>query len=164
MTASVSGARGRGEGTDVNWTSTHVSAGNRLVLESGGDTTLKGAVLNGRQVIGKVGGDLNIESLQERSSERSRDISLGGSVTAGLGVSGSVSFSQQKIASDWASVTERSGIQAGDGGFQIDVKGHTSLKGAAIVSTQQAVRDGANSLTTRTLSTEDIVNYADYKA
>ncbi|WP_338862083.1 hemagglutinin repeat-containing protein [Mycetohabitans rhizoxinica] len=164
VTASVSGARGRGEGIDVNWTSTHVSAGNRLVLESGGDTTLKGAVLNGRQVIGKVGGDLNIESLQERSSERSRDISLGGSVTAGLGVSGSVSFSQQKIASDWASVTERSGIQAGDGGFQIDVKGHTSLKGAAIASTQQAVRDGANSLATRTLSTEDIVNYADYKA
>ncbi|MEJ2769488.1 hemagglutinin repeat-containing protein [Mycetohabitans sp. B46] len=164
VTASVSGARGRGEGTDVNWTSTYVSAGNRLVLESGGDTTLKGAVLNGRQVIGKVGGDLNIESLQERSSERSRDISLGGSVTAGLGVSGSVSFSQQKIASDWASVTERSGIQAGDGGFQIDVKGHTSLKGAAIASTEQAVRDGANSLTTRTLSTEDIVNYADYKA
>ncbi|WP_338859832.1 hemagglutinin repeat-containing protein [Mycetohabitans rhizoxinica] len=164
VTASVSGARGRGEGTDVNWTSTHVSACNRLVLESGGDTTLKGAVLNGRQVIGKVGGDLSIESLQERSSERSRDISLGGSVTAGLGVSGSVSFSQQKIASDWASVTERSGIQAGDGGFQINVKGHTSLKGAAIASTQQAVRDGANSLTTRTLSTEDIVNYADYKA
>ncbi|CBW75270.1 Hemagglutinin-like protein [Mycetohabitans rhizoxinica HKI 454] len=164
VTASVSGARGRGEGTDVNWTSTHVSAGNRLVLESGGDTTLKGAVLNGRQVIGEVGGDLSIESLQERSSERSRDMSLGGSVTAGLGVSGSVSFSQQKIASDWASVTERSGIQAGDGGFQINVKGHTSLKGAAIASTQQAVRDGANSLTTRTLSTEDIVNYADYKA
>jgi filamentous hemagglutinin len=44
VTASVSGARGRGEGTDVNWTSTHVSAGNRLVLESGGDTTLKGIV------------------------------------------------------------------------------------------------------------------------
>ncbi|MCG1042468.1 hemagglutinin repeat-containing protein [Mycetohabitans sp. B8] len=164
VTASVSGARGWGEGTDVNWTSTHVSAGNRLVLESGGDTTLKGAVLSGRQVIGEVGGDLSLESLQGRSSERSRDISLGGSVTAGLGVSGSVSFSQQKMASDWASVTERSGIQAGDGGFQINVKGHTSLKGAAIASTQQAVHDGANSLTTRTLSTEDIVNYAEYKA
>ncbi|MCF2133970.1 MULTISPECIES: hemagglutinin repeat-containing protein [Mycetohabitans] len=164
VTANVSGARGWGEGTDVNWTPTHVSAGNRLVLESGGDTTLKGAMLSGRQVIGEVGGDLSIESLQERSSERSRDISLGGSVTAGLGVSGSVSFSQQKIASDWASVTERSGIQAGDGGFQINVKGHTSLKGAAIASTQQAVHDGANSLTTCTLSTEDIVNYAEYNA
>ncbi|MCG1054766.1 hemagglutinin repeat-containing protein [Mycetohabitans sp. B5] len=164
VTANVSGARGWGEGTDVNWTPTHVSAGNRLVLESGGDTTLKGAVLSGRQVIGEVGGDLHLESLQERSSERSRDMSLGGSVTAGLGVAGSVSFSQQKIASDWASVTERSGIQAGDGGFQINVKGHTSLKGAAIASTQQAVHDGANSLTTRTLSTEDIVNYAEYNA
>ncbi|MCG1018703.1 MULTISPECIES: hemagglutinin repeat-containing protein [Burkholderiaceae] len=164
VTANVSGARGWGEGTDVNWTPTHLSAGNRLVLESGGDTTLKGAVLSGRQVIGEVGGDLHLESLQERSSERSRDMSLGGSVTAGLGVSGSVSFSQQKIASDWASVTERSGIQAGDGGFQINVKDHTSLKGAAIASTQQAVHDGANSLTTRTLSTEDIVNYAEYNA
>ncbi|NRO97878.1 hypothetical protein GWC77_18300 [Paraburkholderia sp. NMBU_R16] len=164
VTANASGSRGRADGTDVTWTNTHVSAGKKLILESGGDTTLRGAMASGEQVVAHVGGDLNIESLQDVSGYRSKDQSIGGSVTAGAGVSASANIGQQKMKSDFASVMEQSGIKAGDAGFQIDVKGNTDLKGGAITSTEKAVADDVNSLVTATLTTSDIENRAEYNA
>ncbi|MHC6053877.1 two-partner secretion domain-containing protein [Ralstonia solanacearum] len=164
VTANASASRGKGEGSDVSWTNTHVSAGNTLTLESGGNTNLKGAVAAGKQVIANVGGDLNIESLQDTSKYHSKDQSISGSVTVGYGFSGSASASQQKIDSDFASVTEQSGIKAGDKGFQVNVRGNTDLKGAVIASTDKAVQDGVNSLTTATLTQSEIHNRAEYSA
>ncbi|HBO37722.1 MAG TPA: hypothetical protein DD638_03575, partial [Pasteurellaceae bacterium] len=51
-------------------------------------------------------------------------------VTVGYGVSASGSYSQSKMNADYASVTEQSGIYAGDEGYQINVNNHTDLKGA----------------------------------
>ena len=164
VTANASASRGEGNGHDVTWTNTHVNAGNQLKLESGGDTNLKGAVASGKQVVADVGGNLNMESLQDTSTFHSKDQSIAGSVTVGYGFSGSASASQQKIDSDYASVTEQSGIKAGDGGFQVNVKGNTDLKGAVIASTDKAVQEGTNSLTTGTLTTSEIHNHADYSA
>ncbi|MGA4213175.1 hemagglutinin repeat-containing protein [Ralstonia nicotianae] len=164
VTANASASRGKGEGSDVSWTNTHVSAGNTLTLESGGNTNLKGAVATGKQVVANVGGDLNIESLQDTSTYHTKDQSIGGSVTVGFGFSGSANFSQQKIDSDFASVTEQSGIKAGDRGFQVNVHGNTDLKGAVIASTDKAVQDGVNSLTTATLTQSEIHNRAEYSA
>ncbi|MEI7429869.1 MAG: hypothetical protein WCL27_05385 [Betaproteobacteria bacterium] len=80
-------------------------------------------------------------------------------------MSGSVSASQSKIKSDFASVGEQTGIKAGDGGFQVDVKGNTDLKGAVIASTDKAVLDNKNSFTTGgTLTTSDLQNKAEYSA
>ncbi len=164
VTANASASRGKGEGSDVSWTNTHVSAGNTLTLESGGNTNLKGAVATGKQVVANVGGDLNIESLQDTSTYHTKDQSIGGSVTVGFGFSGSANFSQQKIDSDFASVTEQSGIKAGDRGFQVNVRGNTDLKGAVIASTDKAVQDGVNSLTAATLTQSEIHNRAEYSA
>nr|CUV13269.1 protein of unknown function [Ralstonia solanacearum] len=95
VTANASGSRGKGDGSDVSWANTHVSAGNTLTLESGGNTNLLGAVDNGKQVVANVGGDLNIESLQDTSKYYSKYQSISGSVTVGYGFSASPS--QQKI-------------------------------------------------------------------
>ncbi|WP_116791226.1 hemagglutinin repeat-containing protein [Achromobacter dolens] len=164
VTANASIGRGKGEGKDVTWTNSHVTAGERLILGSGGDTRLRGAVASGRQVMADVGGNLSIESLQDTSTFRSKDTNVGGSVTVGAGFSGSVNLSQQKIHSDYASVTEQSRIEAGEGGFQIKVRDNTDLRGAAITSSEKAVRDGFNTLTTGTLTTSDISNHAEYSA
>ncbi|MHA6913334.1 hemagglutinin repeat-containing protein [Ralstonia pseudosolanacearum] len=59
---------------------------------------------NGKQVVANVGGDLNIESLQDTSKYHSKDQSVSGSVTAGYGFSGSASPSQQKIYQGRAAV------------------------------------------------------------
>src|SRR5690606_21766313 len=136
LTANASASRGDGDSQDITWSNTHISAGNRLTLESGGDTTLRGAVASGEQVVAAIGGNLAIDSLQDIHTFRSKDQSVGGSVTVGGGASGSLNVGQQKIDSDYASVTEQSGIKAGDGGFDIRVEGNTDLKGAVIASNQ----------------------------
>ncbi len=165
VTANAATARGNADGHDVTWTNSHVNAGNALLIESGGDTTLRGGVASGNRVAVDIGGDLNIESLQDTSTYRSKSQSASGSVTVGYGFSGSASASQQKVNSDYASVTEESGIKAGDKGFQVNVGGDTSLKGAVIASTDEAVRNGANQFqTTGQLTLNDIENRANYKA
>ncbi|KFD00402.1 putative heme utilization/adhesion exoprotein [Rahnella aquatilis CIP 78.65 = ATCC 33071] len=55
------------------------------------------------------------------------------------------------------SVTEQSGIFAGDGGFDITAGGHTQLDGAVIASTGPADK---NSLDTGTLGFSDTGNKA----
>nr|WP_232924766.1 hemagglutinin repeat-containing protein [Pseudomonas cichorii] len=161
--------QGKSDGDDVTQSNTHIKAGNVATLESGGDTSLKGAEVIADQVKAKVGGDLNIESLQDSSTYKSKQVS--GSVGVSIcippfcvGTSGSASFNQQKMQSEYASVSQQSGIKAGDGGFQVDVKGNTGLVGAVIASSDQAVVDGKNILTTGTLTSSDIKNKAEYEA
>lgn len=55
-------------------------------------------------------------------------------------MSGSLNAARSSVDGNYASVNEQSGIKAGDGGFQINVKGNTDLKGAKIASTDKAVR------------------------
>ncbi|MCV9916874.1 hemagglutinin repeat-containing protein, partial [Burkholderia pseudomallei] len=170
FTAGVAGNRGNANGDSTAWTNTHVAAGNTLTIQSGGDTNLKGAVVSGKQVVANVGGNLNVESLQDTDHYDSKQQSAGVSVSVCVppicygssSVSGNIS--QQKMHSDYAAVAEQSGIKAGDGGYQVDVKGNTDLKGGVIASSDKAVQDGVNSLTTATLTYSDIQNHASYDA
>ncbi|WP_186260527.1 hemagglutinin repeat-containing protein, partial [Burkholderia gladioli] len=147
FTAGVAGNRGNADGDSSTWTNTHVSAGNELAIQSGGDTNLKGAVASGKQVVADVGGNLNIESLQDKDHYDSKQQSAGISAsvcapplcTGKSSVAGGIG--QTKMNSDYTSVIEQSGIKAGDGGFQVDVKGNTDLKGGVVASSDKAVQD-----------------------
>ena len=164
VTASASAARGKSDGQDTTYSNTRIEAGNTLRLQSGGDTTLKGAVVAGRAVQADIGGNLSIESLQDSSQYASKQQSLGASVTVGAGFSGSISASKSNANGNFASVTEQSGLKAGDGGFTVNVKGNTDLKGAVIESSTKAVQDNKNTFTTGTLTFSDLQNKADYQA
>jgi filamentous hemagglutinin len=163
-------ARGKADGTDVIFRNTHIEGGNGVTLISGGDTTLKGATISAPTVSGLIGGDLTIASLQDISSYASKQSgsSIGvslcippfctgiSSVTGGL--------SRSTVDGAFASVTETSGIRAGDGGFQLIVGGNTSLEGGVIASSDKAVTDNKNLLQTATLTTLDLVNRDFYEA
>lgn len=165
INASASQGRGNADGSDVNWINTHVIAANQLTLKSGGDTNLIGADATGKQVTADIGGDLNIQSLQDTSRYDSKQKDMGGGVSIGFGIwSASVNFSKSKVNSDYASVVQQSGIKAGDDGFNVKVVGNTDLKGAVIASTDKAVEDNRNSFSAAQLTTSDINNWADYKA
>ena len=60
----ASRASGQADGTDTTNTNTHIVAGNAARIRSGGDTTLKGATVSGKEVAADVSGNLAIESLQ----------------------------------------------------------------------------------------------------
>ncbi|UXA59143.1 hemagglutinin repeat-containing protein [Xanthomonas prunicola] len=106
ITASASSSRGKADGEDVTQRNSHLSAGKTATIISGNDTTLKGAVLSADTVLADIGGDLNIESLQDTSTYASKDKAVGGSVTFGVGFSASASYSSNKVNGDFASVTE----------------------------------------------------------
>ncbi|HZK25093.1 MAG TPA: hemagglutinin repeat-containing protein [Oscillospiraceae bacterium] len=162
--------RGKSDGSDSAWSNTELEAGRQVNLESGQDTELKGAVVKGEQVTAKVGGNLTLESLQDTSTYTSKN--SGSSIGASLCIPGfcagastvSGSLNSSKVKGDYASVTEQSGIKAGDGGFQIEVQGHTDLTGAIIASSDSAVENNLNRLETNTLAFSDISNFANAKA
>ncbi|MDT3312751.1 hemagglutinin repeat-containing protein [Pseudomonas sp. rhizo66] len=162
--------RGMADGDDVTHTNTYIKGGNSVKLESGGDTNIKGGVVSADQVKVNVGGDLNIESQQDTSTYTSKQLSANIGVNicvppicAGMStISGGIAA--QNMNSEYASVSEQSGIKAGNGGFQVEVKGNTDLVGAVIASTDKAVADGKNTLSTGTLTTSDIKNKAEYDA
>jgi filamentous hemagglutinin len=163
VTASASAGRGSQAGDDVTQRNAHVSAGGTASLRSGADTSLQGAVVQGATVQAEVGGNLNITSLQDTSTYAAKQQSAGASLTVGAGSGGSFNAAKSSTQSSFASVTEQSGIKAGDGGFQVSVGQNTDLKGGVIASTQAAVDQGKNSFTTGgNLSTTDIQNSASY--
>ncbi|WP_166520632.1 hemagglutinin repeat-containing protein, partial [Xylella fastidiosa] len=164
LTAHASTSTGSGQSTDVTWSNSHVGGGNLLTIEAGGDVLMKGAIGTAKHVIADIAGNLTIQSLQDTHHYRSKDRSLGGSLTAGAGFSGSANLNNQTIRSDYASVTQQSGLFTGDGGYDITVGGQTHLIGGAITSNSTAIHNGLNSLDTGTLILQNIENRANYTA
>ncbi|MBV6323877.1 hemagglutinin repeat-containing protein [Duganella sp. HSC-15S17] len=166
----VSQARGKADGDDIGYTNSHVTAGSQVNLSSGGDTTLKGGVIAAPTVVADIGGDLNIESLQDSSKFNSKQSSSGlnaslcippfcyGASTVG----GSIGKSH--VDGDFLSVLEQSGIKAGEGGFQVAVAGNTDLKAGLLSSSQTAIDRGSNVLVTGSLTTSDLQNKDHYDA
>jgi filamentous hemagglutinin len=108
---------------------------------------------------------LNIESLQDTATYAEKNQQVGASGMIGAGMSGSANYAKSSINSNYASVTEQSGLKAGDGGFTVNVAGNTDLKGGAITSTQAAIDQNKNSFQTGgTLTTSDIENKASFEA
>ena len=167
---SISGSKSKGE-VDANSTSYNestVKAEKNLDFTSGKDTNIKGGKLSGEKVTGSVGGDLNIESKQDKNSYEEKNSSAGFGIGMPVsdkdsanktGIFGSAGKSN--VDSKYESVTDQSGIYAGKEGFDINVGENTDLKGGIISS--EAEKD-KNKISTGTLTYEDIKNKADYKA
>ena len=162
ISASGNASKGSESGNGTQHNETTIDAGNRISMNSGDDTTIAGAQVSGNSVVADIGGDLSISSLQDSDYYDSQQKSISGGASFSFGTmtgSGSISASNDKMSSDYSSVTEQSGIFAGDGGFDITVGGHTQLDGAVIAGTSSADK---NHLDTGTLGFSDIWNKAEY--
>lgn len=161
--ASVNAAKGSEKGNGTEWTETTLDSGKTVTINSGRDTVLNGAQVNGNRIIADVGHDLLISSQQDTSKYDSKQTSVaaGGSFTFGsMTGSGYIAASRDKMKSRFDSVAEQTGMFAGDGGFDITVGRHTQLDGAVIASTATPDK---NHLDTGTLGFSDLHNEADYK-
>jgi filamentous hemagglutinin len=165
FTGSVSAGKGNGNGHETTYTNTHVAGTDSVSIKSGSDTNVKGATVEGKQVTANVGGNLNVQSLQDTATYAEKTQQIGASGMIGAGGSGSANFAKSSINSNYASVTEQSGLKAGDDGFTVNVQGNTALVGGAITSTQAAIDNNKNSFQTGgTLTTSDIENKASFEA
>ncbi|MGG7761114.1 hemagglutinin repeat-containing protein [Klebsiella aerogenes] len=160
VSASANAGKGHEKGNSLTHNETTLSAGERVTIVSGRDTTLTGAQVSGHQVTMDVGRNLTLTSEQDSDNydSKQRSGSLGASGSMGGG-SGSLNLSQSKMHSTWASVEAQTGIFAGEGGFDVKVGGHTQLNGSVLASTAAAE---LNRLDTGTLGFRDIKNYAEY--
>ena len=163
FTAGGNVGKGYGNGDSVTHRHSHIGEkGSQTLIQSGGDTIIKGAQVcgTGVQVNAK---NLSIQSVQDSETYQSKQQNGNVQVTVGYGFSASGSYSQSKIKADHASVTEQSGIYAGEDGYQIKVGNHTDLKGGIITSSQSAEDEGKNRFQTATLTHSDIQNYSRYE-
>ncbi|MCG5076749.1 hemagglutinin repeat-containing protein [Paraburkholderia tagetis] len=162
VSAAMSNAHGDANSDAAIQNASHVNAANSTTIISGGDTNITGSQVNGKQVIADVGGNLNISSVQDTTTSAAHQSSVGGGFSISTtGGSASVTAQKGHADGDYAQVNEQAGINAGDGGFDINVKGNTGLTGAVISSTADAKK---NSLSTGTLTFSDIENHSHYSA
>ncbi|MBN3751326.1 filamentous hemagglutinin N-terminal domain-containing protein [Paraburkholderia sp. Tr-20389] len=162
VSASMSNAHGDANSNAAIQNASHVNGTNSVTVVSGSDTNVIGSQINGGTVNAAVGGNLNIQSVQDTTVSTAHQSSAGGGFSVSQG-GGSASFSAQNGHADlnYAGVNEQAGINAGNGGFDINVEGNTGLTGAVISSTADASK---NSLSTGTLTWRDIQNQSHYDA
>lgn len=163
VSASMSRAHGDGNSDAAMQNNSHVTGANSVTMISGGDTNVIGSNVSGRTVTADVGGNLNMRSVQDTTVSSAHQSSVGGGISVSTMGGGSASFSSShgNANGDYAGVNEQAGIQAGEGGFNVNVKGNTDLTGAAIASTADPSK---NTLTTGTLTYRDIENHSTYNA
>ncbi|WP_182912034.1 hemagglutinin repeat-containing protein [Sphingomonas cavernae] len=162
--AGFSASQGRSQSSESSQINTQVSAGKTLAIRSDGDTTLKGAVAEGRDVIADVGGNFTIESVQDVASRNNSSLGISAGISfspkpgqSAFGANAGLSLGDGKGNS--AVVAEQSALIAREGSADIDVAGTTTLKGSLIAAIDEAGRDsGQLSLETGRL---DVGNIAD---
>ena len=127
---------------------------------------MPGGIISGNTIIGNVGGNLTVVSMQDtsyyNSSQESASITASGgwNINTWSGRGGvAVNLAYQHIENKYQSVgDEQAGIKAGDGGFTLTVGGQTTLVGAVISSSEAAVANGLNYFSTNGLHLQDLLN------
>ena len=161
--ASANAAKQKGNTKVTTHTGTTVVGSDSVAITSEKDTHISGSKVIGKSVTADVGGNLSIESLQDTKTYVGESSNKGFSVSTNAGSLSNVSISSSngKMKSDYASVTNQAGIYAGDGGFIINTAEKTSLTGAVIDS---AADSNKNKLYTKLLDVKDIENMTEYTA
>lgn len=158
------GNKGKGYTDAEQTTYRHSHVGSKdgpTVVMSGGDTNIKGAQVTGKGITVRAA-NLNIESLQDTADYHSRQQNIKGQVTVGYGASASGDYSKSKINAEHRSVSEQSGLFAGDDGFDVQVGGHTQLTGGIITASQSAEEQGKNRFQSGSISQIDLHNISKY--
>jgi filamentous hemagglutinin len=148
--ASVNIGRGELDRTGTQQQEAYLYAGRDLNFESGRDTTIAGARLEGENVYGDVGRNLTVSSVPDTGKVNGKEYDVSATVTVGYGVSvsGSVGYGQTTGKTDW--VDTQTAIIGRD---RVDIRteDHTQIDGAVIAS-----QTGNLKLDTDTLGFRDI--------
>ena len=162
--------------SDLWWSNSQALTGDGTIsITSGGDTTVKGANIQGSDVVWDIGGALTAESLQDEhhSSNSSKGFNVGlsvsgisalhvpalGSPMSKPGVGPSAGYNRGKGSSDAAWVNNQTTII---GTNSVDITADTThVKGAVIANITEGGTDGGNlAINTNSFTYEDIHDYS----
>ena len=153
--------KGYGNGDETSYVASHVGdSQSKTVVKAGGDVILAGSQVKGKGVELDAE-NLKIESLQDKSSYRGKQMNASASVTVGYGFAAGGSFNKSKVNTDYASVNEQAGIFAGNDGYDINVKNKVSSIGGAIISSAPKEK---NQMTAQDFEYSNIQNYSNAKS
>ena len=153
--------KGYGNGDETTYVASHVGdSQSKTMVKAGGDVTLAGSQVKGKGVELDAE-NLKIESLQDKSSYRGKQMNASASVTVGYGFAAGGSFNKSKVNTDYASVNEQAGIFAGNDGYDINVKNKVSSIGGAIISSAPKEK---NQMTAQDFEYSNIQNYSNAKS
>ena len=182
MGGGIGGGMSKDRSRSSTYNNSSLSA-DTINLASSKDTNIQGANIHGAKATNlNVGGNLNVASLQDRHTEKSVgvDVSLSyvkdddphapsnevgtvgkttfsvASAGTGKGSSSKGSLNAHASRGNYQAVTNQTSITGGR--VTINTQGNTHLKGALIKGEE------ATSITTATLTAEDIQNRADYNS
>lgn len=131
-----------------------------LKLNTQKDLNIKGGNLAVNHLQASIKGDMNLESLANTHTKEYKDFSLGAS---GNGSNFKPSFASSPSDSSTSIVKTQSGINAKDS-LQMNVEGHTDLKGAYINVEDKEEHPITSTFKTNTLSSTFITNSSDMKS
>ena len=161
ITLGANYGKGYGNGDETTYVASHVGdSQSKTVVKAGGDVTLAGSQVKGKGVELDAE-NLKIESLQDKSSYRGKQMNASASVTVGYGFAAGGSFNKSKVNTDYASVNEQAGIFAGNDGYDINVKNKVSSIGGAIISSAPKEK---NQMTAQDFEYSNIQNYSNAKS
>ena len=161
ITLGANYGKGYGNGDETTYVASHVGdSQSKTVIKAGGDVTLAGNQVKGEGVELDAE-NLKIESLQDKSSYRGKQMNVSASVTVGYGFAAGGSFNKSKVNTDYASVNEQAGIFAGNDGYDINVKNKVSSVGGAILSSAPKEK---NQMTAQDFEYSNIQNYSNAKS
>ena len=160
ISVNASGSKGSIAGTDIVHDPSNITATNTLGVNTKQDVHIKDGVLKGEAIEANVGGNLDIQSVQDTHEYTDHTTSSGmGFSLSKKGAFNSIQGSLQRtdIDSKYTSVIHPSGIFAGSTGFNISVGNTTTLEGALLFS-----KTDTNVLKTKHLVMKDMENRAKY--
>ena len=169
ISVNVNRAKGNSKETHTSYSPALIRAEENAVITSGKDTDIIGSKVQGDKVTARVGGNLNIETLQEKETYEEQNTSTG------FGISWSMNpltkhfskpiigrdLSKGTIDSHYRSARQQAGFFAGSKGFDIYVEKNTDLEGGVIASEASSDK---NKLSTGTFSFSNLHNEAEYTA
>ena len=167
ITASASRGKGYANSDSTTYANSQINVGGTTTFDIGNDVNIKGGMINTNRAQGVIGGNVNIESLQDTAVYDSNQKNMGFTLDVdlkGAGSSLSVNGGKTDINADYKAVGQQSGIFTSDGGFDLVVEGKTDLIGGAITTTDAAVAAGRNNYTSLGgITTQDIENTTSYE-
>ncbi|MFA5461978.1 MAG: hemagglutinin repeat-containing protein, partial [Sulfurimonas sp.] len=142
----------------------YVVAGNKAIITSEEDTTLKGAIVRASDLEVSTGRNLTMQSVQDTQSIKGK--SIGGTVSGNVATmtlnGASVNTGSTKGDKKW--VNEVTSLN-GENSIKVSVAETTTLKGASITNLDANGMDKGNlQLSTKELKSEDIQDFDNYKS
>ena len=166
ITASASRAKGYANSDTTTYANSQINVGGTTTYDIGNDVNIKGGVINTGRAQGVIGGDVNIESLQDTATYDSNQKNMGFNadldLAKGTGSSLSVNGGKTNLNSDYKAVGEQSGIFANEADLITQGKG--TFKGGVFVTSKEAQTNGKSNIVFKQgISSQDIKNTTSYE-